>query len=300
MAVNPYQNIVPNTTTGSNAATGLNGVGADTNIAVKTVSSFANIASEVYYYTLNTRVLTLDTNRYYKYNGSAWVADTLLSFTQSSTTEANMIALDVANDILYLGGTTNGVKIGKGGEFSLIGTATKFDDLRVEITARNTGQKAPTLSLWINGLYLYDFDNAAVASEKEVFFAIQLPHSWKEGSTIYPHAHWTPKTSGSAGQVVRWGLEYTIAKPSGQFGASTIIYGETIGVGDITQSDNHIITPIGAGIVMTGMTLSSVIVGRLFRNSSHANDTYTGIAGGLSFDIHYEVDSLGSSSEYTK
>jgi hypothetical protein len=228
------------------------------------------------------------------------VGSASLDLRVESDTEANMIFNDSSADALYLGGDTNAVKITKGGELTLIGSATRWEDLRTEITVRSTGQKAPILAAWLNGLYLYEFDDAAVASEKEVFFAIQMPHAWKEGSTIFPHVHWTNKTAGSAGQVARWGLEYTIAKPSAVFGSTTTIYGETLGSGVITSANSHLITPIGAGIDMTGTTLSTMIVGRLFRNSSHVNDNYAGIGGGLSFDIHYEVDSFGSSVEYTK
>jgi hypothetical protein len=382
MPTNPYPNIVAGATTGNTAASNLNGVGSDATISVKAVTNIAS-ASEVIFYNSNTRILALDTGKYYSHNGTSWVEDTttfptfntvytktqvdsttngisstvsgkvdkvgssvvdnFVSFSNTSgvqkdsgknatsfisndttlssgaggvvvndagsasldlrvegDTEANMIFNDASADILYLGGDTNAVKIGKGGEITLIGSATRWEDLRVEITVRSTGQKAPTLAGWLNGLYLYEFDDAAVASEKEVFFAIQMPHGWKEGSTIFPHVHWTNKTAGSAGQVARWGLEYNIAKPSAVFGSTTTIYGETIGSGVITSANSHLITPIGAGIDMTGMSLSTMIVGRLFRNSSHANDTYGGIAGGLSFDIHYEVDSFGSSLEYTK
>lgn len=37
-----------------------------------------------------------------------------------------------------------------------------------------------------------------------------------------------------------------------------------------------------------------------FTNSSHADDTSTNTAGLLSIDIHYEVDTIGSRTEFTK
>jgi hypothetical protein len=382
MPTNPYPDIVTGVTTGNTAASNINLVGADTNISVRTITNIAS-ASEVKFFNSNTRILALDTGKYYQHNGTTWVEDTttlptfntvytktqvdtttngiistvsgkpdkvgssvvdnFVSFSNTSgvqkdsgksaasfiandtilnasasgvivndagaatvpfrvetDTEDSMILTTPASDFLYLGGATNAVKIGKGGEITLVGTATRWDDLRTEITVRSTGSKAPAFNAWLNGLYLYEFDDASAGSEKEVFFGIQLPHGWKEGSTIFPHVHWTNKTAGSAGQVIRWGLEYTLQKLGSVFGATTIIYGETISTGVITSANSHLLTPIGAGIDMTGMTLSTMIVGRLFRNSSHVNDTYGGIAGGLSFDIHYEIDSFGSSAEYTK
>jgi len=51
---------------------------------------------------------------------------------------------------------------------------------------------------------------------------------------------------------------------------------------------------------MTGDELSTVLICRLFRNSSHANDTYGGTAGLLYIDAHYQVDSFGSDEELVK
>lgn len=45
-------------------------------------------------------------------------------FRAESDTEENMILLDASADALYLGGTTNGVKIDKGGVVSLLGTGS--------------------------------------------------------------------------------------------------------------------------------------------------------------------------------
>lgn len=181
----------------------------------------------------------------------------------------------------------------------LIGAATVFDDLRVEPTVRGSGPKAPSYSAWKGGIYMYYFDNAAVASEKEINFKLQSSHGWKEGSTIYLHVHWLPVTAGSAGDKVRWGLEYVKAKPGGVFGTPTTVYADTIGVGSITNADTHSITPF-AGISMSGDSLSTAVLCRLFRNSSDLADTYAGTAGLIFIDAHIEIDALGSKEEYMK
>lgn len=203
---------------------------------------------------------------------------------------------------IYLGGsTTNAVKIAPGGELTLIGTATRWNDLRVEPVVRTTGAKAPTFTAYKTNVYLYDFDNAVLASEKEIFFTVQLPHDWKEGSTIYPHVHWVNRTTGTAGHVVKWAMDYTKAKIGATFGATSNISGTAIvGGGDITVADEHMVTSLTA-ITMTGDTISTVLVCRAYRNSSDAADTYTGTAGLLYVDFHYEIDSIGGSAdEFTK
>lgn len=218
-----------------------------------------------------------------------------------SDTEPDMVFLDASADALYLGGQTNGIKIEKGGELTLIGTATRWDDLRIEPVERNTGAKAPSFVSWVGGLYLYDFDDALAAAEKELFFTVQLPHTWKEGSAVEPHIHWTNKTAGTAGQVIRWGIEYTKAVIGGTFSSSpTTVYATTIaGGGDITVANEHMLTDF-ASIDMTGDTISTVLVCRIFRNSSNAADTYTGTAGLLYLDWHYEIDAMGSKTELAK
>lgn len=198
------------------------------------------------------------------------------------------------------GSETDHVSIDADGFLSLVGNATVFDDLRIEPTTRNTGAKAPAFINWIGGLYLYDFDNAALSSEKEIFFTVQLPHTWKEGTAVEPHVHWVNKSAGTAGQVVRWGLEYSKQNIGGAFAAPTTVYGTTIAGGaDITVANSHAITDFDA-IDMTGETISTIIVCRLFRNSSDAADTYAGTAGLLYIDWHYEINSMGSRQEYIK
>ena len=172
-----------------------------------------------------------------------------------------------------------------------------WDDLRIEPTARNTGTKAPSFALWKGGIYLYDFDNAV--HEKEIFFTVQMPHGWREGSTVEPHVHWINKSAGTAGHVVRWGLEYSIADIGGVFPAATTIYGATIdGGGVITAADSHLITDLGT-IDMTGRKISAIIACRLFRSSSNAADTYTGTASMLYIDWHIQLARPGSRNEYS-
>ena len=274
---------VPTFTVGAGSVSGTNAYGVF-------IGSLANTGATTKYaiYTTNGNVILNDGG------------DPDSDFRVAADTEPSMIFNDASADALYLGGTTNGVKIDKGGELTLIGTATRWDDLRVEPVVRGTGAKNPSFAVWLNGVYLYDFDDATAGSEKEVWFSVQMPHSWKEGSTVEPHVHWTNKTAGTAGQVIRWGIEYTKAPIGGTFGATTTIYGTTIvGGGDITVANEHLLTDF-AGVDMTGDTLSTVIACRLFRNSSNAADTYTGTAGLLYIDWHYEIDSMGSKTELAK
>ncbi len=191
-----------------------------------------------------------------------------------------------------------------GSEFTA-GSGTWFDDLRVAPNARATGPTVPTfgrvqrdLAGTSNGVYLYQFDNAAAGSEKEVHFQMQMPHGKLLGSAINVHVHWLPVTAGTAGHTIRWGLEYTWAHVGESFPVTATVYGDTPVVGAIDVALSHCITPFPALTPPAGEDVSSILMCRLFRASANAADTATITAGVLFVDAHVEMDRLGSRDEY--
>lgn len=197
-----------------------------------------------------------------------------------------------------VGDVTNGAELNATDGLLLRGTATVWDDLRVEPVARSTGAKAPTFgAVGLGGLYVYQFDNAAAGSEKEVYCNIQMSHAWAK-TGIYIHVHWMPLTA-DASKVVRWGLEYSWASPGQTFGAAATIYATTIVTGATGTQYSHIITAFSVLTPSVSQNaLSSVLVCRLFRDSANAADTYGYTAGLLYVDAHVEVNKLGSATEY--
>ena len=184
---------------------------------------------------------------------------------------------------------------------------TDWDDLRVPITSvKLAGVKDPGFAVFktngggSTGVYTYWFDNN---TEEEVFFACQMPHQWKEGTTIHPHVHWTPKTNGTtSASRVCWGLEYTWSNITGSFGNTTISYNNIpVDYSGSPIADNHYLTEL-PDITASGKTFSSMLICRLFRDatSSGSSDSYAYDAGLLEFDFHYEIDSFGSQDEFLK
>lgn len=178
----------------------------------------------------------------------------------------------------------------------------KWDDLRVSATNTRVGATNPPTWTKVKdngaasvGVQLPVFANAVLASENQVYFQVQLPHAWKEGSNIRPHVHWQP-VDGNAG-AVRWGLEYTMANINEVFPNTTIIYGTSDAF--TGAEDTQFLTSLGE-IDMTGMRISCMINCRLFRNSSHTEDTYASGAGFLEIDFHHQIDSLGSDQLFIK
>lgn len=187
---------------------------------------------------------------------------------------------------------------------TLSGAALAWDDLRIEPTARAAaGTSVPAFEKWINssggtvGLYLYSFTKASAGQEKELFFTMQMPHSW-DGSAIYLHFHWTPESS-VANKAVRWGIEYDWAGIGQAYTvANAFIYGLTRTPDDTDLvALKHYYTSV-ATLTPTGAqaNASSVLIGRLFRDSANVADTYTGKAGLLYVDAHYRMNKLGNAT----
>lgn len=177
--------------------------------------------------------------------------------------------------------------------------ALKWDDLRVTL---DKGSNSAQLDYLIgsDGPQIWYFrNNEGIES---MSFTVQMPHTWKEGTTIYPHLHWLPKTSGSGN--VEWNFEYSWVN----YDAVTpqvfpaITTSTVIATGAFTAR-SHVITSLttgNVGIDGTGKKISSMLICRIWRNSSNASDTYTGDAGVLFLDFHIQVDGSGSNTQFVK
>lgn len=200
---------------------------------------------------------------------------------------------------------TNFLSIADDGTVKLNGTATTYDDLRVDGSrVQNSGVTAPFYGVFVGGLYCNFFENTKVQS---VYFQVQMPHAWKEGSDLGAHVHWTEKATAPNSTLVHWGLEYQWVNLGDAYNLSTntTITGTTIVTSPTVNPDNtlslgeHAITSLGT-ISGAGKKFSSILVCRLYRDGAHVEDTYTGDAALLSVDFHYQIDSFGTSNEYVK
>lgn len=171
----------------------------------------------------------------------------------------------------------------------------RWNDLRVGLsTSRVAGAGVPGFAVLRDGVYGFAFDKASTES---VYFEVQLPHDWVEGTGIRPHVHWSPGVSADTGDV-RWELEYSWSNPVNAPG----------NVFPTTVADQVDQTAAGAyahqiaqftEVAGTGMRVSSVLVCRLSRVGGATEDTFDADAYGLSFDFHIQVSgSHGSDAEY--
>jgi len=207
--------------------------------------------------------------------------------------------------VVKIGEASNHVQIATDGTLTLVGTATAWDDLMIPgHSVKLTDNSPPDLLGGFAGdatLDLYAFDGGSTM--EQVFFTVQMPHRWKQGSTIYPHVHVSPTSTNTGDtneRVIRFSLEYTWANIGDTFGATATLNLDSDAFVPNTSLWKHLLCKNATGIDGTGKTLSSMLVCRLFRDPADAVDTYPQDVAFLQFDIHYEIDSMGSSSEYTK
>ena len=192
------------------------------------------------------------------------------------------------------------------GTYKAVGNATVWDDMRVVPGSFDRpGTSDPTIVAVQPGgsgttTWLYQFAKDNIAS-----FTIQLPHSYKIGSDIYAHIHWTPGDRGNEenGATVGWKIDYTWANIGGTFGAMS-----TADCSDACDGtdDKHQMTP---EVTIDGHTaakgISSMLICNIKRTDTGTDDTWVGTASGelpmiLEIDFHYPIDTVGSRDWGTK
>lgn len=209
-------------------------------------------------------------------------------------------ATDAWTQIAASGLNLEGVSFGDASNYStfeqdgtllMIGDATVWEDLRISIVLRGSGGNSPVFSQLQGNLYAYKFSGTAV---NEIYFELQMPHSWKDGTTIYPHVHWV--SSGSSTSQVTWGLDYEWKNIGEAFTGTTSNITTSATPGGVKV---HNINNIGSsGITESDKGLSSMIMCRLYRNGlTDANNEDCFL---LAFDLHYEMNTIGSHGVLTK
>ena len=171
-----------------------------------------------------------------------------------------------------------------------------WDDLRFPATAINPpGQASDPDVEATTGLLLF-----AAAGTETIFALVQMPHSWKEGSVVKPHVHWQ-KTTSADGDVY-WQLDYKKIPIGDVMDAEFTTLSATTpvsGTPDNDTANEHLLTSF-ADIDMTGLTLSDCLLCKLSRIGGNAADTYGADARLLEFDVHFQINTLGSEQLYTK
>lgn len=178
---------------------------------------------------------------------------------------------------------------------AITNTKQRWEDQLAPLSAAKSGGGAgttPVWSVWRNSIYAWEFGDAQT---DELWVTIHITHLYKPGTPIYLHVHWGVKTAVTG--TVRWGIEYTVAKGHQQqvFPATTTVYIEQA-LPSATAANNqymHMIAEMSEAQAIqpsVGVETGSVILVRLFRDATNANDTISAGVHGFLMDAHFEVD----------
>lgn len=183
----------------------------------------------------------------------------------------------------------DGSVLNAGGQINL--TDTYWEDLRFPAAGINPpGAVSDPTRDTSDGRFVF-----SGTATNMIAIQAQMPHSWKEGSSIHAHVHWSP-TNTNTGNV-KWELRYKIANVNGAFPASWTT--ATVLAAGSGTADAHQIAGFSA-IDMTGKTLSCMILMLVSRLGADVQDTYNADCKLNEVDIHFEMDAVGSDQEYSK
>ena len=184
---------------------------------------------------------------------------------------------------------TNAVELTKTYGVRLLDTTTVFNDLMFPFSVGQQGNNNyPPFNK--DSLYFsFSVDSVGVDAQY-MYFIIQLPHDWKQGSTIYPHVHYKYE-SGVGTATFKMKYKWYSIGATTKIGWNWYTMNQTTGTTDKTH-----VMAYGSGISGSGKGISSILICQVYLASA----TGTPPVNAWQFDIHYEIDSMGSRSETQK
>jgi len=217
-------------------------------------------------------------------------------FRVESDTEANMIFLDANADTdgaLYLGGSTNGIKINKGGELTLLGTATVWKDIDFPIIIRNTGANIPSMTTINGNISMPQWQ----VNDVNMCESTEFIHEWKQNSTVYFHIHLTTNGLDATNRYVQFEIEYGYVTPNGVW-----VFPATINSGDLlipANTTDKTMFILSIGSFTPTANIGGHVVARLKRVAS-SGTAPSGNPWVPMLQLHIECDSIGSKDIATK
>ena len=196
-----------------------------------------------------------------------------------------------------IGDSTNNTEFEADGTIKFNGTATVYDDLLPSSVTIGSGANAPSFTSYNGNLKAYEFVGSG-ATPKELNLGFQIPHTYKEESSIEPHIHLFIPDDVTGGGI-KFYCEYTWTNRDQAGSVATTTVSGTITRTGAQGINNNAILSFGT-IAGTGKTISSIFMCRIYRDPADVADTF-GVSTWLkSADIHFEKDGIGSRTITTK
>ena len=147
------------------------------------------------------------------------------------------------------------------------------------------GQSAPSFEVIMGRMQLPCFDDGV---ENESWSSAHFLHDYKYLTDVFPHIHWTHNTAGDESGVVRWGFESWWARGhrNERFVQLPDFFLEQAAGLPLT----HNIIETVDGMELIDLEPDAVVLFTIYRDATHANDTFSGKAAMIGVDTHYESD----------
>lgn len=200
-----------------------------------------------------------------------WLKDGLIATVRTALIKTDTSA---ATDLTITTGTQKTVLL----------TTPVYNDIIIQAAnLRTSGTTPPTFDTFQDSIYGIKFTNAQTDI---VYGSFEIPHSYKEGTDLEVHLHWSP-SSNDTGNCV-FNFNYTFAAMNGTFGGEATKTFTQAGSGTVNKhqyvSGNTVISGVGIGI-------GTIIA---FALSRPTGDAFTGDAFLHSIGIHFLSDTIGS------
>jgi hypothetical protein len=164
---------------------------------------------------------------------------------------------------------------------------TYWIDYLVPLVSTRVGSNSKPDFDFTNVGYLFPQNDAT----EILYMVLQMPHGYKEGSTIYPHVHY--RRTAAAKPVFK--IDYAWFN----IGEAQPAFATYVMDQDAIEYESGSIQQIAkgaSGITGTGEKISSLMLVKLYRD----DNVVTGDVLAWQFDVHIECDSYGSELEYIK
>jgi len=167
-------------------------------------------------------------------------------------------------------------------------TVPRYNDIVFELVQSRVG---------VNLKPDFDYTNIGLLFPRNdvteiVYFTVQLPHSWKVGTTVFPHLH----IRQSQNLQATFRMEYIWYDIGDTIPTVWSVYDLNQYAMPYVSGDISNIVKGANGISGVGQGISSILKIKLFRN----DNVYVGDMLADQFDIHIEIDGFGSQQEYVK
>lgn len=178
---------------------------------------------------------------------------------------------------------------------------TFWDDIRFPSIGRNLDVSSGRID--------YDYEELGIAyasnsryPQEVVGMVCQLHHSWKLGSNIHPHIHWVQNQN----RYPNWLLEYRVTENGSLISNTwypvipsthifTYVSGDLLQISSFPEIDMSSVSSV-SGIVDFKLYRDIDNISGLFPDT----DSYVNEALLKEFDIHFEIDTAGSDTEFVK